>query len=115
MSNVQDIDGRLSKLVDHADEFGVGLVGALELHEDGGFFVERYALVLLAQILGLGKERLLHDLTARGVAQSGTNTPGHLALELAIAHAIYLVGPFLRPSPPPPLRHSPPSPHHTRR
>src|SRR5260370_40480025 len=87
MSNVEDVDGRLGKLVDHADEFGISLISALELHEDCGFFVERYALVLLSQVLGLGKERLLNVLSTGGAAQCGANAGGHLTPNLAKAPA----------------------------
>ena len=82
----------LRKLVEHGEEFGIGLIRALELHEDGGFFIERYSLILLAQVLGLGEERLLHVLAVGGVVQSGADAAGDLAVELAVAEAVDLIG-----------------------
>src|ERR1022692_3124655 len=90
------VDGLAGKLVERGEELGCGLVGALELHKSCGFFIQRHALVLLAQILGLGKERLLHFLAVCGVVQCVADAAGELAIELAIADAVDFVGVLYR-------------------
>src|ERR1017187_1603657 len=92
----QHVNGFVGKLIEHREKYGGGLVGALELHQGGGFFIQRYALVLLAQILGLGKERLLHFLAVCGIVQCVADAPGELAIELAIADAVDFVGVLYR-------------------
>src|SRR5438552_542345 len=71
-----EIDGFLRELIEHGDKPGVRLIRPLELDQDGGFFIQADARVLLAQVLRLSHQRFLDLFGILGIRQLAARAGG---------------------------------------